>query len=288
LPADNTRNICHIKSQIALHRLDLSAYGAVEDVVETADPDHIFHLAAQASVERAWQDPAGTLGNNITAELNLLRAVITCDLDPRILIVGSADEYGLVETEDLPADEETPLRPLNPYAVSKIAQDYLGYQYHLSHELSVVRVRPFNHTGPRQGLGFVVPDFCQQIAMIEAGRQDPVMRVGNLSAQRDFSDVRDIVRAYHLALSKGEPGKVYNIGSSRAYSIREILDLLLELSEASIEVEQDPERMRPSDVPAMVCDARRFGKVTGWQPRYGMEQTLHDTLDYWRNQVAGE
>jgi GDP-4-dehydro-6-deoxy-D-mannose reductase len=288
LPADSTRNIRHIESQIALHRLDLSAYEAVEEVVGAAEPDHVYHLAAQASVERAWQDPAATLINNITAELNLLRAVIACDLDPRILVVGSADEYGLVEAEDLPAAEDTPLRPLNPYAVSKIAQDYLGYQYHLSHELSVVRVRPFNHTGPRQGLGFVVPDFCRQIAMIEAGRQEPIMRVGNLSAQRDFSDVRDIVRAYHLALSEGEPGEVYNVGSSRAYSIREILDMLLDLSEASIEVEQDPERMRPSDVPVMVCDARHFGRVTGWQPRHGMEETLRDTLDYWRTQVTGE
>ena len=288
LPTDSTRNIRHIESQIALYRLDLAEYEAVKDMVKATKPDHIFHLAAQASVERAWQDPAATLINNITAELNLLRAVIACDLDSRILVVGSADEYGLVETEDLPADEDTPLRPLNPYAVSKIAQDYLGYQYHLSHELDIVRVRPFNHTGPRQGLGFVVPDFCQQIAMIESGRQEPVMRVGNLSAQRDFSDVRDIVRAYYLALSKGRAGQVYNIGSSRAYSIREILDLLLELSEIPIQVEQDPERMRPSDVPVMVCDTRYFGRATGWQPRYGMEQTLRDTLDYWRDRVVAK
>ncbi len=288
LPTDSTRNIQHIESQITLHRMDLGNYDAVKDVIASTNPDHIFHLAAQASVERAWRDPAGTLVNNITAQLNLLRAVIACDLTPRILAVGSADEYGLVGIEDLPASEDTPLRPLNPYAVSKIAQDYLGYQYHLSHELYIVRVRPFNHTGPRQGLGFVVPDFCRQIVMIEKGRQEPVMRVGNLAAQRDFSDVRDVVRAYDLALSKGESGQVYNIGSSRTYSIREILDLLLSLSEIEIQVEQDPERMRPSDVPVLVCDTRYFARTTGWEPEYRLEQTLRDTLEYWRDRVASE
>lgn len=288
LPKDSTRNIRHIESQIRLYRVDLTDYDGVRDVISSAEPDQIFHLAAQASVERAWEDPGGTLVNNITAQLNLLRAIIACDLDPRILVVASADEYGLVEIEDLPADEDTPLRPLNPYAVSKIAQDYLGYQYHLSHDLKVVRVRPFNHTGPRQGLGFVVPDFCRQIALIEDGRQESVMRVGNLAAQRDFSDVRDVVRAYYLALSKGEPGAVYNVGSSRTYSIREILDLLLSLSEVEIRVKQDPERMRPSDVPVLVCDTRYFGRTTGWEPRYRMQQTLCDTLNYWRNQVVGE
>lgn len=288
LPTDNRRNIRHIESQITLYEMDLSDYDAVEDMIASTAPDHIFHLAAQASVERAWKDPSGTLVNNINAELNILRAVVACDLAPKILVVGSADEYGLVATKDLPADEETPLRPLNPYAVSKIAQDYLGYQYFLSHGLYVVRVRPFNHTGPRQGLGFVVPDFCRQIVMIENGCQEPVMRVGNLSAQRDFSDVRDVVRAYHLALSKGEPGQVYNVGSSRAYSMREVLNMLLSLSEVEIKVEQDPERMRPSDVPVLVCDTRHFARTTGWEIRYRLEETLRDTLAYWRDRLAGE
>ncbi|MGM0400328.1 MAG: GDP-mannose 4,6-dehydratase [Chloroflexota bacterium] len=288
LPTDSTHNIQHIESQITLYRVDLTDYEAVEDVVASTTPDHIFHLAAQASVERAWKDPAGTLVNNITAQLNILRAVVACDMAPKILAVGSADEYGLVATKDLPASEDTPLRPLNPYAVSKIAQDYLGYQYFLSHGLYVVRVRPFNHTGPRQGTGFVVPDFCRQIVMIENGRQEPVMRVGNLSAQRDFTDVRDVVRAYHLALAKGEPGRVYNVGSSRAYSIRHVLDMLLSLSEVEIRVEQDPERMRPSDVPVLVCDTRHFARTTGWESRYRLEQTLRDTLAYWRERVAEE
>jgi len=177
------------------------------------------------------------------------------------------------------------LRPLNPYAVSKIAQDMLGYQYHLSHGLYVVRVRPFNHIGPRQGLGFVVPDFASQIARIEAGLQEPVVRVGYLSARRDFADVRDMVRAYVLALERGTPGTVYNIGSSKGYAIHEVLDMLLSLSDCQVRVEVDAERLRPSDVREAVCDCRHFCADTGWAPTISLEQSLRDVLDYWRERV---
>jgi GDP-4-dehydro-6-deoxy-D-mannose reductase len=206
-------------------------------------------------------------------------------LPSRVLIVGSADEYGLVDPTDLPVDEDTPLRPLNPYAVSKVAQDFLGYQYYLGRGLDVVRVRPFNHIGARQNAGFVVADFCQQIARIEANLQPPVMRVGNLAAQRDFTDVRDTVRAYHLALTRGESGQVYNIGSSRACSIQEILDRLLALSPACVRVEPDRDRMRPSDVPAMVCDSTRIRERTGWRPEISLDESLRAALDDWRERV---
>lgn len=199
--------------------------------------------------------------------------------------MGSADEYGLVGEEDLPMDEGTPLRPLSPYAVSKIAQDYLGYQYHLSRGMDVVRVRPFNHIGPRQALGFVVADFASRIALIEAGLEDPVLRVGNLAARRDFTDVRDIARAYYLALAKGATGEVYNVGASRSYAIREVLDRLLAMSEAPVQIEVDPGLVRPSDVPIRVCDCRRFRADTGWEPEYDLSTSLRDALNYWRDAV---
>jgi len=288
LPGEDTRNVEHILSRIALYPADLSDYGRVRELCARIRPDHVFHLAAQASVERAWLDPAATLVNNIVAQLNLLRAIAELRLEPRILVVGSADEYGAVREEDLPIDEETPLRPINPYAVSKIAQDYLGYQYYLSHGLQVVRVRPFGHIGPRQGPGFVVADFARQIARIEAGLQEPVMRVGNLSAQRDLTDVGDMVRGYYLALAKGKAGEVYNLGSGRAYAIGEILDKLLGMSRVVVRVEIDASRLRPSDIPILVCDSRRFREDTGWRPERDISDTLREVLDYWRKRVREE
>jgi len=187
----------------------------------------------------------------------------------------------------LPQTEESPLRPNNPYAVSKVAQDFLGLQYHLAYGLPVVRVRPFNHTGPGQSPRFVVPAFASQIARIEVGLQEPVLRVGNLDAARDFSDVRDIVRAYHLAVTEGEPGEVYNLASGRPQPVRGLLETLLGYSQVKIRVERDEERSRPVDVPVVYGSAEKFHRQTGWEPQIPFEQTLRDTLEYWRGQVAG-
>ncbi len=284
-PDDGTNHLSHLGDRMHVHRVDLRNYARVSEMVRAVEPDMLFHLAAQASVGQSWERPADTLVGNITMQLHLLQAIVAHGLMPRILVVGSADEYGRVSDADLPIDEDTPLRPLNPYAVSKIAQDMLGYQYYLSHGLHVVRVRPFNHIGPRQGVGFVVPDFARQVARIEAGLQDPVVRVGDLSARRDFADVRDVVRAYALALERGAPGAVYNIGSSRSHTIREILDTLLRLSTCEVRVEVDADRLRPSDVREALCDCRRLRADTGWEPKISLEQSLRDVLDYWRERV---
>jgi GDP-4-dehydro-6-deoxy-D-mannose reductase len=200
-------------------------------------------------------------------------------------VIGSNEEYGAPQPDELPQTEESPLRPNNPYAVSKVAQDFLGLQYYLAYGLPVVRVRPFNHTGPGQSPRFVVPAFASQIARIEAGLQEPVMRVGNLDAARDFSDVRDIVRGYHLAVTKGEPGEVYNLASGRPQSVRGLLETLLGYSQVKIRVEIDPERYRPVDVPVAYGSAEKFRQRTGWMPQIPFEQTLRDTLEYWRGQV---
>jgi GDP-4-dehydro-6-deoxy-D-mannose reductase len=248
-------------------------------------PDVIFHLAGQSNVPHAFADPHTTVQTNIGAQLNLFLSVLQLRIDPLIIVASSNEIYGLVRPEDLPVNEQTPLRPVNPYAVSKAAQDLFAYQYHISHRLRTIRLRPFNHIGPRQTEAFVVPAFAAQIARIEAGLQPPVLRVGNLAAERDFSDVRDIVRAYELAALHGEVGAAYNVGSGQAVGVQRILDILLTFSTHDIQIEPDPSRMRPSDVPRVVCDASRFHADTGWTPRIPLEQTLFDTLEYWRFRV---
>jgi len=288
LPNHPMPNLAHCRDRLSLHSADMAQYTSVLEAVATARPDLVFHLAARASVAGAWQDPQTTLVDNTIIQLNLLRAIIELGLAPRILIVCSADEYGHVAPEELPITEDTPLRPGNPYAVSKITQDYLGYQYHLSHGLDLVRVRPFNHIGPRQNPGFVVPDFAAQIARIEAGQQEPVVRVGNLAARRDFTDVRDMVRAYWLALERGRSGAVYNVGSSQSHAVREVLELLLAEARVPICVDHDPERMRPSDTPEIVSDCTRFREETGWEPTFSFPASILDVLQDWRQRTHAE
>jgi len=278
-------NIEHLRGRLELYRAELSKLETVISIVEQAKPDYIFHLAAQPLVSLSRRDPWGTLAINIHLQLNILEAVARLDLPARILVVGSSEEYGLVRPDELPIKETNPLRPTSPYAVSKVAQDMLGLQYHLSHKLFTVRVRAFNHIGPRQSLGFVAPDFASQIAEAEAGLREPVIQVGNLEPQRDFSDVRDVVRGYHLLITQGEPGEVYNLGSEQARSVREMLQTLLAMSQVPITIEQDPERVRTTDVPVIVGDCTRIREQTGWQSRISFEQSLRDVLDYWRGRI---
>ncbi|MEO0074037.1 MAG: GDP-mannose 4,6-dehydratase, partial [candidate division WOR-3 bacterium] len=203
----------------------------------------------------------------------------------RIQIACSSEEYGLVLPDETPIKETNPLRPLSPYGVSKVAQDMMGYQYHKSYGLHIIRTRGFNHTGPRRGDVFVTSNFAKQIAEIEKGKREPVVYVGNLDAVRDFTDVRDTVQAYYLALEKGVPGEVYNVASGKGYRIREVLEILLGMSQAKIRVEQDKSRFRPSDVELLIGNSDRLTQATGWQPSYGFNQTLKDLLDYWRSRV---
>ena len=278
-------NIAHLRERLALYPAELSRLEVVRFIVEETRPDYIFHLAAQPIPSLSRHDPWFTLENNIRAQLNVLEVVAQMGLACRVLVVGSSEEYGAISPDDLPIDEDTPLRPTSPYAVSKVTQDLLGLQYWLSQRVEAVRVRPFNHIGPRQRQGFVAPDFASQIAEIEAGLRPPLMAVGTLDVARDFSDVRDIVRGYYLALTQGQPGAVYNLGAGQAHSVRELLDVLVAASTANIEVVQDPERARPVDVPCVVADCTRMADHTGWQTLIPFQQSLHDVLDYWREQV---
>lgn len=279
-------NIAHLTGSATFIEGDLNRLDFVEALLEQSKPDRIYHLAAQAFVPISWQDPWATIANNVRAQVNLLDAAARSKLQARILIIGSNEEYGRVDPRDLPITEKTSLRPDSPYGVSKIAQDYLGLQYFLSHQLPVVRVRPFNHIGPRQREQFAIANFAKQIAEIEAGMYESVLRVGNLSAARDFTDVRDMVRAYYLALERGMPGEVYNIGSGRAWSLQRIVDLMLQESRTPIRVEQDPARLRPSDTPTTYCNAAKFRAQTDWRPSIPLETSLRDILGYWRNRIG--
>lgn len=279
-------NIEHILNRINLHECELTDAYSVKKVLKEVMPERIYHLAAQSFVPTSWNSPADTLMNNIVGQLNILEALRELGLkDTRMQIAGSSEEYGLVHENEAPIKETNPLRPLSPYAVSKIGQDYLAYQYYMSYGIFTLRTRAFNHTGPRRGDVFVTSNFAKQTASIEKGLQKPVIHVGNLEAKRDFSDIRDIVKAYYLSLEKGEAGEVYNVGSDRAYGINEMLQIILSFSKIKVTVKEDPERMRPSDVPLLLCDSTKFRKKTGWKPEIPFEKTLEDLLNYWRERV---
>jgi GDP-4-dehydro-6-deoxy-D-mannose reductase len=276
------RNIRHILDKIVLHECDLRDAFSVRDLIETVKPDKIFHLAAQSFVPTSWKAPTESLTTNIVGQLNIFEAVKKLGIDPWIQLACSSEEYGKVYEDELPIKETNPLRPLSPYAVSKVGQDLLGYQYYESFGTKVVRTRAFNHTGPRRAHVFVVSDFSKQIVEIEKGVKDPVIYVGNLESRRDFTDVRDTVRAYWLSLEKCEPGEVYNICSGTTWYIRDMLNKLIEKSKVDIEIKHDPNRMRPSDVPILLGDNSKFVAATGWSTEISFDQTLEDILHYWR------
>ncbi len=267
-------------------KADLRDPEAAHHLMAEVRPDRLFHLAAQAFVPESLRDPWGTLENNIRSQVNLLEAARRLGYPLRILVVGSNEEYGQARPEELPLREDSPLRPTSPYAVSKVAQDLLGLQYFLSYRMHIVRVRPFNHIGPGQDERFVAPAFAKQVAEIEAGlRPQPVIYVGNLEAQRDFSDVRDIVRAYYLALEYSAPGEVYNVCSGQPRSARQLLEIMLSASRVTITIEHDPSRLRPVDTPISFGDPSRLRAATGWQPQIPFEQTVRDVLQDWRERI---
>lgn len=264
---------------------ELQDASAVRGVIRAVQPDRIFHLAAQSFVPTSWTAPAATLTNNITSQVNLFEAVREAKLDPVIHIAGSSEEYGLVYPDEAPIKESNPLRPLSPYAVSKVGQEMLAIQYFRSYGTRCVVSRGFNHTGPRRGQVFATSSFAKQIAEIEAGVRPPVIDVGDLESRRDWTDTRDMVRAYWLATERGEPGEVYNIGRGSCISIGDMLDVLLRHTSASIEVEQDQSRMRPSDVRLLWANVDKFKAATDWEPVIPFDQTMADLLDYWRERV---
>ena len=273
-------------SDVRLSVADITQPEAVRQVVAEVKPDLIIHLAAQSSVSASWKDPSGTLRVNAGGTIHLLEALRSEQLTPRIVLVGSGEQYGMVHPEDNPIREECPFRPANPYAASKAAQDLYGYQYFVAYGLPILRARPFNHFGPRQTSTFVIANFARQIALIEAEKAEPVLSVGNLQARRDFLPVEDVVAAYLAVAEQGRPGEAYNIGSGQARSIRAMLDLLLIFARRFIQLREDPARLRPVDVPLLEADTSRLRADTNWRPAVQFESALQGTLNYWRTVVT--
>ena len=265
---------------------DLTEAEAVRELVDDLRPDGVVHLASVSSVARSFAAPQQTLSNNLLSACNLLEALRPRPAT-RVLIVGSAEQYGRVQTDELPLREEQPFRPASPYAVSKVAQEFLALQYHAAHGLDVVLARSFNHSGPGQSDDFVLPAVAKQVAAAESGAGPPVVRVGNLEVSRDFLDVRDVVRAYALLLERGEAGRAYNVCRGQAESLQSLVHLLLQQSRVPLRLESDPARMRPADLPTLVGDSSRLRARTGWEPEIPMERTLTDVLEDWRRRLAG-
>lgn len=270
---------------ITLYQCDIRNYGNLKKIIEKVRPDEIYHLAAISFAPTSLKNPKLTFDTNLYGTLNLYETIKELKFNPKILFVGSAGEYGIVKNSDLPIKEECPLWPVNPYSISKTSADYLSYFYFKIYDLNIVRVRPFNHIGPRQTPDFVCSSFAKQIVEIEKEMVKPIIRVGNLEAQRDFTDVRDMVRAYWVAIQKGEIGEVYNICSERAIQIKELLNNLLELSLKKIKVIKNPKRMRISDASILQGDSSKFKNATGWRLEIPFEKTMEDLLDYWRKKT---
>ena len=275
-------------ARVRVFAADLSDRGAIDRIVREAEPEAVYHLAAQSSPAESLSDPWATIGNNLLAQINLFEALLAANLRPRVLVIGSSDEYGRVDPADVPTHEGVALRPLTPYAVSKVGQDVMGFQYFAQHGLPVVRVRPFNHTGPGHDARFVIPSLARQLAQIETGQREPVLHVGNLNVERDFTDARDMVRAYRLALRAGVPGDVYNLGRGRSVRIAHMVEELISMCRVPVQTRVDPALLRPTDIPRQEADTRKFTALTGWQPLIPWHTTLSDTLDYWRSRVSKE
>jgi len=279
-------DLSNLQVGITLIDCEITDYCSVDMVIDQVRPDWIFHLAAQSFVPTSWVAPHLTFETNALAPINLFEAVRKIKPDARVQVAGSSEEYGFVAPEECPITEEQPLRPMSPYGASKAAMDLLAQQYVRSYGLHIVITRAFNHTGPRRGEAFVTSNFAKQIAQIEAGTQEPLVRCGNLDARRDWTDVRDIVKAYVLAIQHCQPGTPYNICSSRNVRIGHLLDLLLDISGVNAGIHPDPKRMRPSDVPLFLGSSKKFRQLTGWKPTIPFRQTLQDLLDYWRQRIS--
>lgn len=267
---------------IDIYDLDILDKSGISQLLQAVHPDAIIHLAAQSSVALSWKNPDLTIDVNIKGSIHVLDSVRELDYQPRILLIGSGEEYGHILPSESPLNENNPVRPGNIYAVTKTCQNMIGKIYATAYHMDIMSVRAFNHIGPNQAPIFVVSDFCKQIAEIEAGKKAPVIYVGNLSSSRDFLDVRDVVRAYALLLQHGISGETYNVGSGHAIKIETILEKILSHTNTSIQIKKDPAKFRPVDIPIIEADTTKLRQCTGWIPMFSIDDTIEDVLNYWR------
>lgn len=280
------RPIAHLRGRIVLHEGDIEDPFSVNRAVERAAPDRVYHLAAQSYPSESWDAPITTMRTNVEGTIHVLEAVRRHVPHARVHIAGSSAEYGPVQPADLPISETHPLRPASPYGVSKAAAELTGLQYYDSYGIPVIVTRSFNHVGPRQGDRCSIQTFCQQMAAIEAGQQEPAIAVGNLEPRRDFTHMTDVARALWLLLERGTPGEVYNLCSGQAIRIGDIVDLVREQGRVPVEVRVDPVRLRPVDEPVLLGDNHKLRTATGWEPRIDITQIVAELLDYWRSRIA--
>ena len=286
------RNVKHLINKINWIDCDITDPVSVKKAIEKANPDKIFHLAAESFVSPSWDHPTHYMDVNYKGTVNILEAIRELKINPRILIPGSGEEYGEIPENELPITEKTTLIPVNPYAVTKIAQDLISHVYHITYGLNVIRVRAFNHEGPRRDNVFGIPWFAYQIAKIERGLQEPIIKTGNIEDKRNFTHIRDMVEAYWVAIEKCIPGELYLIGSDepeKIYTYRQVVEKLVKLSSVNdIKIERDEKYVRPTSVPRLIGDTSKFRELTGWSAKIPIEKILQDTLDYWRDYVKND
>ena len=272
--------------QLDIYNLDILNKEAIINLLQEIRPDYIFHLAAQSSVSLSWSNPSLTVDVNIKGSLNVLEAVRELNYKPRVMLIGSGEEYGHILPSETPIKENTATKPGNIYAATKAFQNMIGKIYTDAYQMDIIMVRAFNHIGPKQSPVFVVADFCKQVAEIEMQLREPILKVGNLSAKRDFTDVRDVVRAYSLLMQSGEAGEIYNVGSGEAISIEKILKKILSYAHTTIAIEVDKNKLRPADVPIIEADIKKLQKRTKWEREIDLDQTIKDSLEYWRDVMS--
>ena len=286
------RNVRHIIDKIKWLDCDITDSVAINNIIKNVNPEKIFHLAAESFVSPSWNHPTHYMDVNYNGTVNLFEAIRNSNINPKILIPGSGEEYGDIPEAELPITEKTILRPVNPYAVTKIAQDFIAQVYHLTYGLNTIRVRAFNHEGPRRDNVFGVPWFAYQVAQIESGIQDPVIKTGHIEDKRNFTHIRDMVEAYWLAIEKCSPGELYLIGSDeddKIHTYRELIEKIIAMSTVkNIKIEKDEKYVRPTAVPRLIGDTSKFRKLTGWKPKISIDKILEDTLNYWRDFVKNE
>lgn len=286
------RNVRHIIDRINWIDCDITDNIGVTNAIKQSNPDKIFHLAAESFVSTSWNHPSHYMDVNYKGTVNLFEAIRTLEINPRILIPGSGEEYGKISEDELPITEDTQLKPVNPYAVTKIAQDLISYVYYETYGLNIIRVRAFNHEGPRRDNVFGIPWYAYQIARIEENLQEPVIKTGYTGDKRNFTHIDDLVDAYWLAIEHCNPGELYLIGSDESekiYTYRELIDMLISISKIkNVKVEQDSKYTRPTGVPRLIGDTSKFRKLTGWKPTIQIDKILSDTLEYWRDFVKND